>query len=546
MVRSPRRHPLIAGTLVTSLGTLVCRVLGMLRGTATAWLLGGSVSPVADAFLFAFRIPNLFRELFGEGALTASYLPVLTAEMEKDSRSAGQLATVVVTLLAAALTVVVALGEVACGLIWLVWGDRPGVGLLLGLSAAMLPYLLFVCIAAQLSTMLYVARHFTAPAFVPAVLNIVWLIAACLVAPWLAPNKPAQAYVLAAGVIVAGILQVLAQLPALRRLGFRFDYHWPAAREGLMQVIRNMAPMVAGLAVTQINTLLSSLIAWGMTAAAGGPQLISWLGGIRYPMQQGAVAAMSYGSQLYEFPLGIVGSAVAIAIFPLLSRHAVRGDFRRLSRDMTLGLRLVVCLGVPAGMGLIVLAEPIARLLFERGQFLPADTVRTAWMIRMYATGVWAYCASPVLVRGFYALNDRMTPVRVAVGVVGLNLVLNLSLIWPLAEAGLALSTAVAAGVQSVLLVAIFSRRRARLDWRQLSLTVGRTLASTVLMAAAVMISLPRMPAGERLMSQVVRVGVPLALGIAVYCGSYWLLGGRELSMLIGRQSGEEPEDGGP
>ena len=228
--------------------------------------------------------------------------------MDKDSRSAGQLATVVVTLLAAALTVVVGLGELACGLIWLIWGDRPGMGLLMGLSAAMLPYLLFVCIAAQLSTMLYVARHFTVPALCPHVLNIVWLLAACLVAPRFAPNKPAQAYVLAAGVIVAGILQVLAQLPTLRRLGFHFDYHWPAARKGLVQVVRNMAPMVAGLAVTQINTFVASLIAWGMTAAASGPQLISWLGGVRYPMQQGAVAAMSYGSQLYEFPLGIVGT----------------------------------------------------------------------------------------------------------------------------------------------------------------------------------------------------------------------------------------------
>jgi putative peptidoglycan lipid II flippase len=347
-------------------------------------------------------------------------------------------------------------------------------------------------------------------------------------------------------VIVAGILQVLAQLPTLRRLGFHFDYHWPAAREGLMQVIRNMAPMFAGLAVTQINTLLSSLIAWGMTAPAGGPHLISWLGGVRYPMEQGAVAAMSYGSQLYEFPLGIVGSALAIAIFPLLSRHAVRGDFRRLSGDMTLGLRLVVCLGVPAGLGLVVLAGPIARLIFERGQFLPADTVRTARMIAVYSTGVWAYCASPVLVRGFYALNDRVTPVRIAVWTVGLNLVLNVTLIWPMAEAGLALSTSVAAAVQAILLVAIFSRRRARLDWRQLSLTAGRTLASTALMAAAVLISLRHTPADERLMSQVIRVGVPLALGIVTYCASYWLLGGRELSMLIGRQGGEEPENGGP
>ena len=216
-------------------------------------------------------------------------------------------------------------------------------------------------------------------------------------------------------------------------------------------------------------------------------------------------------------------------------------------------------------MGLIVLAEPIARLLFERGQFLPQDTIRTARMIAVYATGVWAYCASPVLVRGFYALNDRVTPVRIAVWVVGLNLVLNLTLIWPLAEVGLAVSNSAAAAVQAIALVAIFSRRGDCPDFRghrgeavvgengtvpfgpRLASTVahvGRTLAATALMAAAVMLSPCRTcPPASGCMSQVIRVGVPLALGASAYCGSYWLLGGRELSMLIGRQGAEEPED---
>ena len=144
----------------------------------------------------------------------------------------------------------------------------------------------------------------------------------------------------------------------LRRLGFHFDYNWSAARTGLAQIGHNMAPMLVGLAVTQINTFNDSLIAWGLAAAADGPQTIAWLGGVRYPMQQGAVAAIYYGERMYEFPLGIVGTAVAVAIFPLLSRHAARGDRRQLGADMTLGLRLVFCLGVPAGIGLILLAEP--------------------------------------------------------------------------------------------------------------------------------------------------------------------------------------------
>ncbi len=528
------RHPLITGTVVTSLGTLACRVLGMLRDMATASLLGLAGGGIMDAFVIAFRIPNLFRRLFGEGALTASYLPVLTTHLENDRQAARQLASVVVTLLAILLAGLVAAGELLFGLAWLIWGDVPGVALLMGLSAVMLPYLLLICIAAQLTTMLYAAQHFTVPALTPAVLNIVWLVAAWAVAPWFAPNQVAQAYVLAVAVVVAGAAQVVVQLPTLRRLGFHFDYNWSVAREGLGQIGRNLAPMLVGLAVTQINTFNDSLIAWGLAAAKDGPQYIPWLGGaVRYPMQQGAVAAIYYGERLYEFPLGIVGTAVAVAIFPLLSRHAARGDRQQLGADMTLGLRLVLCLGVPAGAGLILLAEPIARLLFQHGQFQPDDTLRAARMIACYASGVWAYCASQVVVRGFYAMNDTGTPVRVAAWMVGLNLALNLTLIWPLAEAGLAVATSLAAAVQVFVLTAIFARRHARLGWRPLAAAAARTVVATLLMSVVVWTVRAAMPEGGGLKNELLQVLVPIALGGAAYCGAYGLLGGRELGMLM-------------
>ena len=389
----------------------------------TAALLGMSQGGGADAFWFAFRLPNLFRQLFGEGAMTASYLPVLTIQLERDPHVARQLATVVVSLLAVFLAALVALGELLFGLVWLIWSDVPGLGLLMGLSAVMLPYLLFICIASQLTTMLYAARHFTVAALTPAMLNIVWLIAAWAVAPRFAPDQVAQAYVLAVAVLAAGVAQIVVQLPTLRRLGFHFDYHWSAAREGVVQVTRNMAPMMVGLAVTQINTFIDSLIAWGLAAAPSGPQSFSCLGrAVQYPMRQGAVAAIYFGDRLCEFPLGVVGLAVAVAIFPLLSRHAGRGDYRQLGADMTVGLRLVFCLALPAGVGLFLLAQPVTRLLFQRGHFQPADTIRAARMVAWYATGVWAYCESAVIVRGFYALSDFRTPVRVAAWSVALNL----------------------------------------------------------------------------------------------------------------------------
>ena len=528
------RHPLIAGAGVTSLGTFASRILGMLRDVATAALLGLAGGGVMDAFVIAFRIPNLFRRLFGEGALAASYLPVLSAELERDRRAAWQLASVVFTWLAILLACLVALGEVACGLVWLFWSDVPGVGLLVGLAAVMMPYMLFICLAAQVAATLHACSRFGLPALVPIVLNVSWLVGALLIAPRFAPDQEAQAYVLAFSILTAGVLQLGVQLPVLWRLGFRFDYNWPAARAAARSIVLAMGPMVLGLMITQINTLLDSLIAWGLAQAPDGPSHVAWLGGAPYPMQQGAAAAVYFGERLYQFPLGMLGIAVATAIFPLLSRHAARGDHRQLGADLTLGLRLVLFLGIPASLGLIMLAEPLARLLFERGQFTSDDTARTVRMIASYAGGVWAYCALPVLVRGYYALGDRVTPMKIGTMVVLVNLSLNLLLIWPLAEAGLAVATSISAAIQAIVLAATFSRRRSRLDWRILGATAGRAAFATLVMAVAGYGTLSAVPAGDGLTGRLIRVVVPLVVSMAVYCAAYSATGGREIAMLWG------------
>jgi putative peptidoglycan lipid II flippase len=573
-MNQPRRHPLIAGARITGLGTLASRVLGMVRDMATAALLGLAGQGVMDAFVIAYRIPNLFRRLFGEGALTASYLPVLSAQLEKDRKGAWQLASVTFTWLTVVLAGLVVLGEVLFGLAWLVWGEDPGAGLLVGLAAVMLPYLLLICLAAQVTATLHALSHFTVPALAPVVLNVCWLAAAWVAASQF-DQQTQQAYVLAGGVLVAGVLQLGVQLPVLRRLGFRFDYNWSASREGLGQVGRALAPMLVGLAVTQINTFLDSLVAWGLAApqisdlgfgisdlgsegppskseilnpkskmrnpADPGHPPIPWLGGlVRYPLEQGAVAAIYYGERLYQFPLGVLGMAVAAAIFPLLSRHAARGDRAKLGADLTLGLRLVLCLGVPASAGLVILAHPLAKLLFEHGQFTPGDTLRAARMIACYGAGVWAFCALPVVIRGFYALGDCGTPAKIAAWVVGLNLGLNLSLIWtPLQEAGLAVATSVSAAVQLVAMMLIFSRRRAPLGWTALAVTALRTLPCTLLMAAAgctTLHLLGRFTPAEGLTSELARVLLPLLLSMAVYLTSYSLSRGREVAILFGAE----------
>jgi len=529
------RHPLISGAGITSLGTFVSRILGMVRDMATATLLGMSGSPVMDAFVVAFRIPNLFRRLFGEGALTASYVPVLAARLEKDRLGAWQLVSVGLVWLSVILAGLVLLAEGACVLIYALWGGSPGIPLLIGLTALMMPYMLFVCLAAQVAATLQCLAHFAIPALAPTLLNLCWLAAVWGIAPWFAPDQEAQARVLAGSILVAGVLQLAVQWPKLRAFGFRFDYNWRAARDSLRDIAAAMGPMVLGLAITQINTLMDSLIAWGLSAPPDGPQEIAWLGGVRYPVQQGAASSIYYGERLYEFPLAIVGIAVATAIFPLLSRHAARGDHPMLGADLTLGLRLVLFLGVPASLGLILLAEPLARLLFQRGQFTPADTVRAVRMIACYAGGVWAYCALPVVVRGYYSLGDRITPVRIGAAVVGLNLVLNLILIWPLAEAGLAVSTATAAVVQSALLIAILSGRDVPLDWRRLAGTAARTIVATAAMTIIGYAVLHLIPAPLAIGGKLVQVFAPFAACVLVYLAVHALLRGGDLRMALGK-----------
>ncbi len=321
-MKADRRHKLLSATIVTSLGTLTSRVLGLVRDMATAALFGLAAGGVMDALVVAFRIPNLFRGLFGEGALTASYMPVFAQSLERDRRNAWRLFVATSLWLAGVLAAAVVVGEVVMGLwAWIV-RNNPRVLLLAGLSAAMLPYLVLVCLAAITSATLQALGRFAAAAFAPAVLNVCWIIGVVAIAPRLSADPTAQAYILAACVLIGGVLQWMVLWPALRRAGFQFDHDFDATRDELRQIRRGMIPTALSMAVVQFNTLMDSLVAWGLSAPAGTGATISWLGGAAYPMKSGAAAALYFGERLYQFPLGLLGIAAATVVFPLLSHHA--------------------------------------------------------------------------------------------------------------------------------------------------------------------------------------------------------------------------------
>jgi len=505
----------------------------MLRDMATAALLGLSGGGVMDAFVLAFRIPNTFRRLFGEGALAASYLPVIAAELERQPQRAWKLASVLFARLAVLLLLLLLAGEAFLGGVALAF-DSPEIRLLASLAAIMLPYMLLICLAAQASATLHALGHFALPAFVPTILNVVWLVAAVAVAPRISPVKAVQAQVLAVAILIAGVLQLAVQFPLLRARGFRFDYDPGAVRDTFALILKAMGPMTVGLMITQINTLVDSLVAWLLSSPSRASGPIPWMGGcLDYPMSQGAVGALYYGERLYQFPLGILGLAVATAIFPLLSRHAARNDLPRFSQDLSLGLRLVLFLGVPASAGLVLLAEPLARLLFQHREFTSEDALRTAKVIAGYSWGVWAYCALPVIVRAYYALGDRITPIRIGLATLALVFALNLVLVWFIAETGLALSTSIGASLQVTVLAVLFSRRKVRLGWPLLAATSSKTIIATALMSATAVAATELLPHAAGLTGRLLDVVIPLAIAIAAYLAAAWFLKIRELRLLF-------------
>jgi putative peptidoglycan lipid II flippase len=536
---------LFSGLRIVASSTLVSRVLGMFREVVSARLFG--LGPVWDAFSFAFMIPNLARRLFGEGALSATFLPVFARQLENDPDpgrpSAWQLASAVFSFLAAGLTALVLAGELLLWGLSFVFAGQAETQLLLGLTAVMLPYTLLICLAAQVTAVLHAVGHFTWPALVPVVLNVCWIATIWLVDPWFEPDRIKQVYALAVCIVAAGFLQLLLQWPTLRKIGYRFDRRWQAVRPAVREIVRAMLPVTLGLSITQINTVLDRFIAWSLTKPMAGTPLFPLPGGLEYPLQPGAVSALYFGERVYQFPLGVFGVALGTVLFPLLSRHAARGEFDRVRDDLSLGLRLVIAIGFPASAGLALVAEPLTRLLFQHGQFTAADAERTAGILLAYGAGVWAYCGIPVLYRGFYAVGERRIPVILGLSAVALDLTLNLTLVWPLAERGLAVSTAISAGIQVVCLAWLIQKRVGRLDWLRLARTAAKALLATGAMSAVCLAALQYVPAGPGALGEGVTLVVGILLALLAYFAAARWLGIEELGLLFKKD--QEPADAG-
>ncbi len=543
-MRDKDNHFFRHAALISSF-TVASRLLGLVRDMACAAFFGGGL--VWDAFSFAFRIPNLFRRLFGEGALSVSSLPVFTEYLETRTRGeAVRLIRAVSTAMILVLCICLLAGlSFFIGLPFLApLSERWR--LAFALSAVLLPYMLFVCLSALAGAVLHSLRHFVVPAASSLILNGCWIVAVLVAAPLVSDNAREQIFVVAVGILIAGVVQLLSHLYALRRKGITYRPVFEFGNPGVRRIFAGMAPVALGMAAYQINVLLDGVIAISLAAPQGRETFSLFGRTLSYPMEVGANSALYFADRLMQFPLGIFGIALATAIFPALASCAAKKDWDGFSDTLTEGLGAVLFIAIPAGAGLALIGRPAITLLFERRAFTAQMSERTYMVLIAHSIGIWAYCGRHVMERAFFACGDRLTPVKIASFAIALNLCLNLIFIWFLAEAGLALATALCAMLQAGLLyVGMRKKTLSSVDGR-LSRTLIKTAIATAFMVPACIAALyllPSAPAGSRTLGAALQVFGVAAAGISVYLIVARALGLHELRMIAGivlRRKGQD------
>jgi len=499
--------------------TALSRVFGMVRDMAFAHFFGSR--ELSTAWTMAFKIPNLSRRLFGEGAASASLIPVYSEELHKNPENARRLANTVVTVIFVILAAIVIVGEVLVVSYYHFFETRTDPRIGLALCAIMLPYMILICLVAILAGILNVHRHFATPAAAPIVLNI-FIIAGVLFGGWILKLQPEKlVFVVATAVLLAGLAQIVMQIPSLRASGVSIRPAWDVRTEAFKKVIIMMGPMIIGLTVTQLNTLADDIIALCFMNKRGDP------------VGYGAVAHLYFAQRLYQFPLGVLGISLATAIFPVMSADAARKDFNALSKTIAKGIKAAVFVAVPATAGIFLVAKPLVSALLDHGQFKTQDAPIVALTLSFYAIGICGYFAQQIMTRAFYSMQDPKTPMRSAIIAVGVNVVLNLTLIWFMGTAGLALSTAICSYLQVVILLSVLRKRMAHPILVGFSRSLAKVIAATALMClVGVFINyLMRNLPSDRYFN-ILRLAAIVPSAVAVYTISAKLLRIESLSLL--------------
>src|ERR1041385_54979 len=457
-------------TGVVGIAILSSRVLGLIRETVFAGLFGAGKN--LDAFLMAFRLPNLLRDLFAEGALSTAFITTFSKKIAiEGDQSAWRLANKVATLTAVFVSAVTLLGIVFAPqlvdlLTWGSWSpDKTALTVLL--TRIMWPFMLLVSLAALVMGMLNAKHVFGPPAMASSYFNLGSIIAGVGIGYWLDPHFGARSLVgLAVGTLIGGAWQLLGQFPSLRKVGYKYraDFHF--RDEGVRTVLGLMGPAVIAASAVQVNVLINS----GFAASLGnGP--VSWL---------------NIAFRLMQLPLGIFGVAIGTVTLPLVSKSAALGNTAEFRAILARGMRLAFLLTIPSAIGLAVLASPIIGVIYQHGRFTAEMTRQTAGALQYYAIGLVAYAALKVLTPAFYAVGKRNTPMLVSFMAIGANLFLNWLFTFRLGwgHRGLAFSTSIVATINFLLLYTLMRRHTRRLETRQLLGSLTKICIAGALLAA--------------------------------------------------------------
>jgi putative peptidoglycan lipid II flippase len=496
---------------IVSLATLASRLLGLIREQVFAAFFGAGLA--VDAFQVAFRIPNLLRDLFAEGAMSAAFVPTLTRVQETEGREAAmRLANLVINFLLVAVSAICILGIVfADNIVPLMapgFGQVPGkLELTTQMTRIMTPFLLLVALAAAVMGVLNTRRVFFIPAIAPTMLNLALIASGFLIAP-ICPRFGLEPIVgMAFGVLLGGLGQLFIQVPALWAQGFRWRPEISFRDPGVLRIVTLMAPAAVGLAATQVNIFVNTFLA--------------------SLLPQGSVSWLNYAYRLMQLPIGLFGVAIATVTLAEVSRHAARREMPELKRTISFSLRFGLFLTLPATMILMALAHPIVALLYQHGRFGPDDSWQTAQALWGYAVGLSAFSAVRVLVPVYYSLGMTRIPVTISFVTIAINVVLNIMLMEPLQHRGLALATSISSVLNFVLLFEVLRRKIGPMGGRALSRSAGKIFLASLLAALAAFAAAWEVESWLGLTSVVARVAVVgsgLSAAAAVYLAAVFAL----------------------
>lgn len=458
-----------------------------------------------DAFFVAFRIPNLVRDLFAEGAMSAAFIPAFMRQLTIDGKPAAwRLANNVLNaLLIVTVTLVIAGLLFTRPLVTLFAGDYASVPgkleLTIQLTRVMLPFLATVAVATVAMGMLNSLHHYFVPALSPAMFNVATIVCAIVLVPMMPSLGLPRIMAIAVAVLLGGLGQILIQWPALRREGFRYSPVLDPEDKALRHVMILIGPGTVGLAATQINIFVNTLL-----ATSQGTGAVSWL---------------TYAFRLMYLPIGLFGVSIASAALPTVSKHAAVDDHDGIRKTVSRALAMMLMLNVPATMGLVVLARPIVELLFEHGRFTAADTEATAAALRLYAVGLVGYSATRIISPTFYALRQSLTAVAVSVAAIVGNILFSISLVALMGFRGLALATSIAALANGGVLVVLLRRRLEGIDGEPLAIVLTKVLVSAAAMAgtaAGIDYAMTGLLPGRQILLQGVRLLIAIGGGLVV------------------------------